>query len=404
MSEEAAAPFAAPDGRKRISVRIAQKSDVGLVRTENQDFAILSSPEEPGAADRGRLMLVADGMGGHRGGATASRMAATIIKQEYLASDPSNPPEALRRALQLANARIFQEAQTNPELRGMGTTCSALVIRGEEAWFAHVGDSRIYLVRKDEIHQLTQDHSLVASMVREGLITSQEAEVHPRRNVLQRSMGVIPDVEIDVSPALPVEIGDIFILCSDGLHGLVKELEMKEVVKMPIEKVTAEFVRRALERGAPDNVTVVVARIEPDTGQPLDEPAVDPIPAPPETIQAIPATTEMPLPVTSPEAPGNDITVMQQIELSGAAAELFKAARQGGGVAALQETPVEPEAKPAELPPRSDVIARQGSNTKLMTWILIGVVLLAGLVAVYLISTQDERARTDTAPTTTTQR
>lgn len=392
MSEEAAAPLAAPEGQKRLSVRVAQKSDVGLVRTENQDFAILSSPEEPGTANRGRLMIVADGMGGHRGGATASRMAATIIKQEYLSGEFADPPATLRRALQLANARIFEEAQTNPELRGMGTTCSALVIRGDEAWFAHVGDSRIYLVRNDEIHQITQDHSLVASMVREGLITSQEAEVHPRRNVLQRSMGVIPEVEIDVSPAMPVEVGDIFILCSDGLHGLVKELEMKEVVKMPLDKVTAEFVRRAIERGAPDNVTVMVARVEPYTGEPIDEPPVESIPATPPAAP-IPATAEMPIPKPELEGQGTDITVMQPIELSGAAAELFKAAKQGGAIA-VNEAVSAPEAKSAAVLPKRN-------NIKMLTWVLIGLVLLAGLAAVYFISTQDERARATTAPTTT---
>lgn len=263
MSEDAAAHLAAIDRPNRLLVRVAQKTDVGLVRSENQDFAILSTPEEERlAADRGSLMVVADGMGGHRGGATASRMAATIIKTEYLNNEFIDPPTSLKRALESANAQIYAAAQTNPELRGMGTTCSALVIRRGVAHFAHVGDSRIYLVRGEEIHQLTQDHSLVASMVREGLLTKDEAEVHPRRNVLQRSMGVIEQVEIDVSSGMPVQTGDTFILCSDGLHGLVKEPEMREVSKLPIDTATTEFISRAMERGAPDNVTVIVARVE----------------------------------------------------------------------------------------------------------------------------------------------
>lgn len=247
-----------------LSVHIAQKSDVGLVRSENQDFAIVGISEDD-ATDhvRGKLMLVADGMGGHRGGATASRLAATIIKAEYLSSSNNESvQDALRQALESANSKIFDEAQSNPDLRGMGTTCSALVIRDGIAFVAHVGDSRIYLVRGDEVRQLTQDHSLVASMVREGLLTAKEAEVHPRRNVLQRSMGVAREVEIDVSAPLELKPLDTFILCSDGLHGLVKEDEMREVVRLPIEEAAREFVQRAISRGAPDNVTVIVARVE----------------------------------------------------------------------------------------------------------------------------------------------
>ena len=125
----------------------------------------------------------------------------------------------------------------------MGTTTSALAVRDHKAWFAHVGDSRIYRVRGDEIKQLTEDHSLVASMVREGLITAKEAETHPRRNVLQRSMGVAEEVEIDVQGPFELLAGDTFILCSDGLHGLVKEPELKEIAKLPsIEAIADECV------------------------------------------------------------------------------------------------------------------------------------------------------------------
>ncbi|HUF18742.1 MAG TPA: Stp1/IreP family PP2C-type Ser/Thr phosphatase [Thermoanaerobaculia bacterium] len=302
MTEDGAAPLAAIDRPNRLLVRVAQKTDVGLVRSENQDFAILSTPEEERlAADRGSLMVVADGMGGHRGGATASRMAATIIKTEYLNNEFIDPPTALKHALESANTQIYAAAQTNPELRGMGTTCSALVIRRGVAHFAHVGDSRIYLIRGEEIHQLTQDHSLVASMVREGLLTKDEAEVHPRRNVLQRSMGVIEQVEIDVSSAMAVEPGDTFILCSDGLHGLVKEAEMREVARLPIDSATNEFIQRAIGRGAPDNVTVIVAKVEdgPAGEQTADDDthptgAVPFMPA--EADETVRATQESPLP------------------------------------------------------------------------------------------------------------
>jgi protein phosphatase len=207
------------------------------------------------------LFIVADGMGGHRGGATASRMAAETVKAQYLGSETKDVAAALQDALTRANARVFSESQTNPELRGMGTTTSALVIRGTQAWFAHVGDSRIYMVRGDDVKQLTEDHSLVATMVREGLLTAKEAETHPRRNVLQRSIGVGEEVEVDVRGPIELQENDTFVLCSDGLHGLVKENEIKDIAKLSIQQAANDFVKLALERGAPDNVTVIVARV-----------------------------------------------------------------------------------------------------------------------------------------------
>src|SRR5436190_13549950 len=257
-----------------LVVRAVLRTDVGLVRSENQDFAATTTPaEEAEGHPGGRLMIVADGMGGHRGGATASRLAAETVKAQFLGAETSDIAVALRDGFTRANARIFSEAAANLDLRGMGTTTSALAVRDHKAWFAHVGDSRIYRVRGDEIKQLTEDHSLVASMVREGLITAKEAETHPRRNVLQRSMGVAEDVEIDVQGPFDLHEGDTFILCSDGLHGLVKEPELKDVAKLPsIEAIADECVKKAIERGAPDNVTVIVARVEHDDGSaPGDE-------------------------------------------------------------------------------------------------------------------------------------
>ena len=219
MSEQVASESIS---QRHLVVRAALRSDVGLVRSENQDFGTYTtSEEEIDSHTGGRLLIVADGMGGHRGGATASRLAAETVKAQFLGSETNDIPTALRDSLVRANARIFAEAQANPELRGMGTTTSVLAIRGRQGWFAHVGDSRIYLVRDGGIRQLTEDHSLVATMVREGLLTSAEAETHPRRNVLQRSMGVAEDVEVDLSGPFDLQPGDTFILCSDGLHGLV---------------------------------------------------------------------------------------------------------------------------------------------------------------------------------------
>jgi serine/threonine protein phosphatase PrpC len=260
MSEQASSSVSQP---RRLVVRAVLRTDTGLVRSENQDFGTLTTPDEENVSHPGgRLLIVADGMGGHRGGATASRLAAETVKAQYLGSETADIATALREALSRANARIYTEAQSTPDLRGMGTTTSVLAIREGEGWLAHVGDSRIYLIRDGAIEQLTDDHSLVATMVREGLLTAQEAETHPRRNVLQRSMGVAEDVEIDVKGPIELREGDTFILCSDGLHGVVKEEEMREIGAMPIDAAADEFLRRALSRGAPDNVTVIVARVE----------------------------------------------------------------------------------------------------------------------------------------------
>ena len=255
-------PAATRLSTRRLVVQAVLRTDVGKVRSENQDFgALTTAREEDSGGAGGRLLVVADGMGGHRGGATASRIATETVKAQYLGSETKDVGAALRDALTRANAKVYSESQTNPDLRGMGTTTSALVIRGTDGWFAHVGDSRIYMIRGDAIRQLTEDHSLVATMVREGLLTAAEAENHPRRNVLQRSIGVGEEVEIDVKGPIQLQENDTFVLCSDGLHGLVKENEIKDIAKLPIQQAANDFVKLALERGAPDNVTVIVARI-----------------------------------------------------------------------------------------------------------------------------------------------
>jgi PPM family protein phosphatase len=260
-TETDAEPFPDP-GERAFEVKMAVRSDVGRVRSENQDFAITTTSEDV-PLEHGYLMVVADGMGGHKGGATASRLAANGIKNSYLASTGEDVAASLREAIERANAEIHAEAESNPELEGMGTTASALVVLDSRAWIGHVGDSRIYRVRAGAIEQLTDDHSLVATMVKEGLLTAEEAEVHPRRNVLQRSMGVASEVEVDVVGPLELEPGDRFVLCSDGLHGLVRNDEILDLTeRLDVETAADELIRMALDRGAHDNVTVIVARAE----------------------------------------------------------------------------------------------------------------------------------------------
>ena len=207
-------------------------------------------------------MIVADGMGGHRGGATASRLAATTVQERFAADPLDDPGPALATAIADANRAVFEHAQENPDLRGMGTTVSVLYARESRAWFSHVGDSRIYRMRQGLLEQLTQDHSVVASMVREGLLTDEEAAVHPRRNVLQRSLGVIPDIEIDSGSDLELLPGDTYLLCSDGLHGFVGSDSIREALALAPQDAVDRCIEMAYEAGAPDNVTAVVCRVE----------------------------------------------------------------------------------------------------------------------------------------------
>jgi len=349
MSESATAEESAVS-MPRLGVQAVLRTDVGLVRSENQDFGTYTTPrEESSSHPGGRLLVVADGMGGHRGGATASRLAGETVKAQYLGSETYDIAQALRESLTRANARIFTESQANPDLRGMGTTTSALVVKDNQAWFAHVGDSRIYLVRGDEIRQITEDHSLVASMVREGLLTPKEAENHPRRNVLQRSMGVGEDVEIDVSGPFPVQTNDVFVLCSDGLHGLVKEPELKQIAGLPIDQAATEYVRLALSRGAPDNVTVIVAKIVP-----VDELGK-------ETIDADETLADHPLDETqrdtAPIVPILDEEPAEEADL----------------LETTVETPIQ-----SEPLPKTVETARPASGGGVLKWVLITILILGG--------------------------
>ena len=234
-------------------------SDIGRVRAENQDSC--GEFEGPSGA---RMMAVADGMGGHRGGATASRITIEALGEVFTRT-PEPAAETLREAFESANARVHQAAQGRPELRGMGTTCVALVFAADgAAWVAHVGDSRAYLLRDGCVTPLTADHSTVAELVRLGNITLEEAAVHPRRNEILRSIGAEPSVQVDVAP-IDVRPGDQYLLCSDGLSGLVSDPEMGAVLlRESPENATRILVDLANERGGPDNVTVMVTAVPGD--------------------------------------------------------------------------------------------------------------------------------------------
>lgn len=232
-------------------------TDVGCDREINEDnVRYIGLVEADRRAGRGTLVIVADGMGGHAAGEVASRMAVDVIARVYYESDlPA--AQALEQAFHEANRAIYEAAQTD-DRQGMGTTSTALVLLGNTALYAHVGDSRLYLIRDDGLYLMSEDHSLVMEMVRQGLLTQEEARHHDDKNVILRALGTKPDVEVTTWPQpLHVGPGDRFLLCSDGLYDLVEDQEMLEIVNTASPHAAAEaLIALAKERGGHDNITI----------------------------------------------------------------------------------------------------------------------------------------------------
>jgi serine/threonine protein phosphatase PrpC len=236
-------------------------SDVGRVRANNQDHFL--AREEAG------IWVVADGMGGHRGGEIASRIACEVVDQSYTL----HTVDGLVHAIESANAAVFHTGSGDPDLAGMGTTIVAIALvddgRGDTVLaIANVGDSRAYRLSGTDLDQLTDDHSLVADLVREGSLSPEEAAVHPQRNILTRVLGVYDDVPVDVVTVVPHN-GDRFVLCSDGLFNEVPEPAITSVLRRLADPAEAadELVRLANEGGGRDNVTVVVLDVVDDAGR-----------------------------------------------------------------------------------------------------------------------------------------
>lgn len=260
-------------------IRTAAATDVGRRRSGNEDSYAVWTAEAAGRAHAAdRLLVVCDGMGGTSAGEVASRMAVDAVVRVFAESAETDPGAALAQAVRSANAEIWDHVQNRPDLKGMGTTCTALAIRGDEVSIAHVGDSRAYRVRGREIQQLTQDHSLVAQLVARHELTREAAKHDSRRNVVTRSVGVGPDVEIDIVYVdEPLAPGDTLLVCSDGLHGPLEDDEIARLASSgSMERACQELIALVNERGGPDNITVLMARSESpvtDTYAPRAEPA-----------------------------------------------------------------------------------------------------------------------------------
>jgi len=235
-------------------------TDSGCQRENNEDAIGWFQPDGAARlAGKGALAIVADYIRTHRGGAIASRAAVSVVSRLYY-ENQAQPAAALAAAFQVANREIYAASQADPALKGMGTTCTALALRGEEAFFAHIGDSRLYRVREGRIELLTEDHTAVAEMLRHGVLTPDEARKHADRHVLARALGVSPQAEAMISAApLPLVAGDCFVLSSDGLHDLVEDEEIERIVAAEdSETACARLLALARERGGYDNISVGV--------------------------------------------------------------------------------------------------------------------------------------------------
>ena len=230
-------------------IEVAHASNTGRVRTHNEDRYLARPP----------LLAVADGMGG----AKAGEVAAQITVETLAALDATATPGDLRDAIIEANTRIRSAADDDTARAGMGTTATAALIGGEQVTLMHVGDSRGYLYRAGELRQLTDDHSVVAEMVRQGQLLPEEAERHTSRNIITRALGAEPTVEVD-EVRVPLYAGDMILLCSDGLSSLVRDVEIAHTIAQSSDarRAVDALVTAALERGGTDNITVVLARFD----------------------------------------------------------------------------------------------------------------------------------------------
>jgi protein phosphatase len=247
---------------KQLSINYFGASDIGLVRTENQDcFGKFPKDNLNMYQLKGVLFIVADGMGGHSDGKEASQTAVDVVSREYYSFASEVIASALLYAFKTANFKINQSSQESLQFRKKGTTCSALVLENDKAHIAHVGDSKVYKIFDGNIIQFTNDHTEVGEMVRKKIISEEEAKNHPSKSVLVRAMGIESDLEVDLIENILITNGDCFVLCSDGLAKVTPE-EIKQIVLSNSEEESCKkLISLANERGGHDNVTVQVIKI-----------------------------------------------------------------------------------------------------------------------------------------------
>jgi protein phosphatase len=251
----------------RLCFDAAMLSNVGAVRALNEDVVLYASAPESGtAAKRGTLALVADGMGGHAAGEVASALAAEVVRRVFYELEGS-VSTVLASAFAAANRAILDWAAHHTECSGMGTTCTVLALTDREAWLAHIGDSRAYLLRDGSLTQLSEDQTLVANLVREGKITKEEAEHSPVSNVILQALGMGPEIApIIWNRPLGLLADDVIVLCSDGLSGAVSDAVIGEIAgRLPPGEACEALIAAALAAGGHDNISVGVLKVAAET-------------------------------------------------------------------------------------------------------------------------------------------
>ncbi len=240
-------------------MRVFAKTDLGKAREMNEDFYYIT----PSVEEKLQLYILADGMGGYNGGEIASKLA-TLSAKSYIETnfgtiphDRDNILKLIASSIEYANMVVYEKAKENVELTNMGTTLEICLIYNNKAFIGHIGDSRIYRIRKEFIRKLTKDHSYVQELVKDGTITKEEAEHHPKKNMLMKAVGCTPYVEPDVMVKGFLK-EDIILMCSDGLTNMVTEQEIYDYVKKDVQNSCEQLVKRANEMGGYDNITVVM--------------------------------------------------------------------------------------------------------------------------------------------------
>lgn len=243
-------------------------TDSGRIRPDNEDSLFVREP----------VFVVADGMGGARAGEVASQVAVEAFEEGLPRAGTAE--ERLTEVVQEANRRIHALSRAQEERQGMGTTLTAAMLEDSTIAIAHVGDSRAYLFRQGELHRLTQDHSLVAELVRRGKLTEEQAEEHPQRSIITRALGIEPSVEVDTW-SYPARDGDVLLLCSDGLTSMLSEEQIVSVLGShpDLSSMARALVRSANEAGGRDNITVILTRLEESSAGEADQPTSVGIPA-----------------------------------------------------------------------------------------------------------------------------
>jgi PPM family protein phosphatase len=247
----------------RLCLTGAMQTHPGAVRTLNADAVAYVLPDADGPLARsGALALVADGMGGHAAGEVASRLAADIVCRRYY-DLPGTVPEMLSASLNAANAAIYQRGLSDERCAGMGTTCTVVVVQGDRAYLGHIGDSRAYLLRGGLLRQISQDHSVVAELIRGGKMTIAEASRSPYRNLVLRALGTRPSVEPVIwREGMPLYPGDVIVLCSDGLSDVLEDFVIADLAgNLPPAAACRALLSAALAEGGTDNISLGVFAI-----------------------------------------------------------------------------------------------------------------------------------------------